>query len=570
MAEYIREVERIIDEYHKSHSVFLLNRKTALFNALTVFEDCCRLGGRKKLQRTGDSLGYSILIRDQLDALNVLIQWIFQDCAHENNDDLDMDIIPERYVATADLLLHQATAYSPICSAYISYSRGHFTAKINEIQKKITFSDVPDNRRIVISDMMETILRDQASVHQMSPIRELPLAHSKLISSIYFQDDEHISYSLDNEVWVPFQNMMEQHWELTSELPEEWEFDSFSIKDFKYFWVAIATFSIIHMTACLESGVPGANEKEAVIVRSDIQFVELVADKTGVSVERITAILKLLTYNNKLRNNDIVYQPFVELGNNQLALAPHLILSSRPERNLISLIHKLKDKSYFDLTNLREGIMQEELDSIVEKLKDVLVSKNKSLPGTLPDVDYAIWDQTSNSILVCELKWLIEPDSTPEVLARIQDLEHGCEQISKILTYARDNVLEFCNKVFGISVLEKVPEIVGCVVSKKGIRVDNSDVPVISSPTLKHLLQHNSVIKTIEEIKNRSFLIPAQQNFQFGLQAINYAGYTFEIPALIKEEPNIHGTYKRAGSKIGRNSPCPCGSGKKYKKCCGR
>ena len=25
----------------------------------------------------------------------------------------------------------------------------------------------------------------------------------------------------------------------------------------------------------------------------------------------------------------------------------------------------------------------------------------------------------------------------------------------------------------------------------------------------------------------------------------------------------------RAGSKVGRNDPCPCGSGKKFKKCCG-
>jgi preprotein translocase subunit SecA len=24
-----------------------------------------------------------------------------------------------------------------------------------------------------------------------------------------------------------------------------------------------------------------------------------------------------------------------------------------------------------------------------------------------------------------------------------------------------------------------------------------------------------------------------------------------------------------AGNKVGRNDPCPCGSGKKYKKCCG-
>jgi hypothetical protein len=28
--------------------------------------------------------------------------------------------------------------------------------------------------------------------------------------------------------------------------------------------------------------------------------------------------------------------------------------------------------------------------------------------------------------------------------------------------------------------------------------------------------------------------------------------------------------FQRPGSKIGRNDPCPCGSGKKYKKCCWR
>lgn len=28
-------------------------------------------------------------------------------------------------------------------------------------------------------------------------------------------------------------------------------------------------------------------------------------------------------------------------------------------------------------------------------------------------------------------------------------------------------------------------------------------------------------------------------------------------------------TVRREGPKVGRNDPCPCGSGKKYKKCCG-
>ena len=36
------------------------------------------------------------------------------------------------------------------------------------------------------------------------------------------------------------------------------------------------------------------------------------------------------------------------------------------------------------------------------------------------------------------------------------------------------------------------------------------------------------------------------------------------------EEPAKKKPVKRATKKIGRNAPCPCGSGRKYKKCCGR
>ncbi len=35
-------------------------------------------------------------------------------------------------------------------------------------------------------------------------------------------------------------------------------------------------------------------------------------------------------------------------------------------------------------------------------------------------------------------------------------------------------------------------------------------------------------------------------------------------------EPQRPVPAKRTLDKVGRNSPCSCGSGKKYKKCCGR
>ena len=59
------------------------------------------------------------------------------------------------------------------------------------------------------------------------------------------------------------------------------------------------------------------------------------------------------------------------------------------------------------------------------------------------------------------------------------------------------------------------------------------------------------------------------------------ANWLYELPewdALLSEEvrkdlykkQKSSGTYVRESKKIGRNDPCPCGSGKKYKQCCGR
>mgnify|MGYP001576293427 FL=1 len=50
-----------------------------------------------------------------------------------------------------------------------------------------------------------------------------------------------------------------------------------------------------------------------------------------------------------------------------------------------------------------------------------------------------------------------------------------------------------------------------------------------------------------------------------------------EVKKWLKKHPEVANggdvqkveTVKRAEPKVGRNAPCPCGSGKKYKKCCG-
>jgi preprotein translocase subunit SecA len=46
-------------------------------------------------------------------------------------------------------------------------------------------------------------------------------------------------------------------------------------------------------------------------------------------------------------------------------------------------------------------------------------------------------------------------------------------------------------------------------------------------------------------------------------------GATTATSAALKQKPTSTPVV-RGEEKVGRNDPCPCGSGKKYKKCCGR
>lgn len=68
------------------------------------------------------------------------------------------------------------------------------------------------------------------------------------------------------------------------------------------------------------------------------------------------------------------------------------------------------------------------------------------------------------------------------------------------------------------------------------------------------------VAQAMERVKTSGF----QKSFDaVGITAEDIRDLLVEIQAN-KEEPVV-----RSGPKVGRNEPCPCGSGKKYKRCCG-
>ncbi|MFH1778424.1 MAG: preprotein translocase subunit SecA [Candidatus Omnitrophota bacterium] len=73
-------------------------------------------------------------------------------------------------------------------------------------------------------------------------------------------------------------------------------------------------------------------------------------------------------------------------------------------------------------------------------------------------------------------------------------------------------------------------------------------------------------LRRVFEAVPREFIHPE-------LQPLAARGLKAEGPMPIPREPTVsdikQAPYQRAVPKVGRNDPCPCGSGKKYKKCCG-
>ncbi len=63
-------------------------------------------------------------------------------------------------------------------------------------------------------------------------------------------------------------------------------------------------------------------------------------------------------------------------------------------------------------------------------------------------------------------------------------------------------------------------------------------------------------------------MVAAGADWLYGLEEWN-AIFDEEKQKELYKEQKASQTVRNEGPKIGRNDPCPCGSGKKYKKCCG-
>ena len=72
-----------------------------------------------------------------------------------------------------------------------------------------------------------------------------------------------------------------------------------------------------------------------------------------------------------------------------------------------------------------------------------------------------------------------------------------------------------------------------------------------------------------QEVTQKLFLVQLAREDEVAEMEAEQRRQRLALARQAGPQPAVQGPVKREEDKVGRNDPCPCGSGKKYKKCCG-
>ena len=98
--------------------------------------------------------------------------------------------------------------------------------------------------------------------------------------------------------------------------------------------------------------------------------------------------------------------------------------------------------------------------------------------------------------------------------------------------------------------------------------LDGIDESLVTPNPIETMGEDTEVSLKFDKASLYKNMVKAKADWLYNLPQWDAIFTEEERKALYKEQKSS--TTIRVGKKVGRNEPCPCGSGKKYKHCCGK
>ena len=255
--------------------------------------------------------------------------------------------------------------------------------------------------------------------------------------------------------------------------------------------------------------------------------------------------------------------------------------------------------AYDDVMNKQREVIYGEREKVLKGL-DIHEEIVKMIPEVVADVvmetvdysdDFRTWDYDKiNAYIEARLLPVGTNAITPELAAEL-NIDHVIDGVlDKVLAYYEDKKNVFNAKCEALAKEHDIPvnlsfadverNIMLMVVDSNWIdHIDNMDA-LRKGIGLRQIGQRDPVISYQQEGYEMFEAMIANIRETVVIELLRYAGEpSVQTPRVqtktkLRSYPenmvtNEQGQAVRREAKVGRNSPCPCGSGKKYKNCCG-
>lgn len=240
--------------------------------------------------------------------------------------------------------------------------------------------------------------------------------------------------------------------------------------------------------------------------------------------------------------------------------------------------------------DMRKTILQ--YDDVINKQREVIYDMRNEILDT-DDIHSVVVEMIRNYISA-----LVEDHIDPEGYLTINDLSEILEAVNQVIkndmkvedldSQEVENVINtICDKVIA-EYEEKLSSIPSEIVSEfeKAISLRVIDTHWMEHINTMSILKEGIHLRSYaQENPLRAYTTEGYELFEDLLDTIDKETTTFLLKAEVRQnaerkevakgkaaddESKLAKKTPKKSEKVGRNDPCPCGSGKKYKNCCGR
>lgn len=485
----------------------------------------------------------------------------------------------------------------------------------NEAGQKVYFF-APENKDKYKSHLTGSMRREyqfKAEVTRFTDISKVELA-MKMVEILEKRidldniEDFHITKVDFKQASELVNTMVSVYKSLTKEYYFTCKFQELTVEDIIKMYTYLYTFSQIYITAVLRDFKEDdySSYKYLVPVIHIDYFVNEFSTLYEMEKEKSKKILYCFIYDEKLKGNseDIFSKPLLKVNDNELLFCESLI----EQLNIERCIEKLLQKYDVDL----KPVGKQFENKLIDRLKDIAGINVNTNPIQFQaydgrDVEFDFLGTLEDCLLLFEFKSVLIPYDESEVYKREKMIKEGIEQVKR----RRDIIKNDWDKIRSQANIELLKEpyseekIIKLVCTNiydfttlkiEGIRITDE------STLLKYFT--NPFVGVYSKGKNATEIIGAEFIWKTGkptvtefLEYLDKPVTVGMIPECFKDEfkaiPAFEGDfligfndvilakdpYRVAinqrrqivkGAKVYPNDPCPCGSGKKYKRCCGK